>query len=136
MAQDLVLKVQYGEATLGTEPQPQELNTQVSGSLNNTAVKNALGAQIAVSTIKNVGQQLLGNIGNLTGDMRLQRDINLGMKLAGVVASFAINPLLGATAVVSEISGGVIQHFTAKRKNDLQANYLRKISGSTTNRSR
>ena len=68
MAEDLVLKVQYGEATLGTEPQPQELNTQLSGGINNSAIKNALGAQLAIDVVRNTGQQLIGNIGNLTGD--------------------------------------------------------------------
>lgn len=87
--------------------------------------------QLAVNTLKNVGYGMASRIGDITGDYQLQNQINNATKIIGIGIGFAINPIVGAASLATEIGFSVLDEYVTRRSANTQANYLKDITGTS-----
>ena len=136
MAEDLILRVQYGEATSATEPKPQQLNTQLSGATRNISLKNAAAMGVGISLAQSAGRQILGSIGDITGDQDLEKNLNMAAQVVGVGILAYSNPYTAAAAVGTMALTHVVKEVAATQRIKREANYYRRIAGNVTDGSR
>ena len=73
----------------------------------------AAGAQIVVQAIRNTVSTIGIRTGNVIRQERLERSLGFAAQAVGIAASFAVNPILGATAATNFITNSAIREYTA-----------------------
>lgn len=76
----------------------------------------------------------LNRIGDLTGNYQAQMNINNAMQIAQIGMAFIINPVAGAVSLASTLAFGVVDEYISRRNANIQASYLRDITGESASK--
>lgn len=123
-------------------PMEQPPSTAPDGNVNPTgaetgydasvSARGAAGLVLAVGALKRTGEGLVGSIGTLTGNSKLQRSVQTGLKASRWAFQISTGPVgivaVGTEVLVSEVSRGIE---VAQKNRDAQ--YQASLRGNVYN---
>jgi hypothetical protein len=130
----------YGNGDFQRNPQQvttqQPNNTQVGRGSLNLSTQNIVSLALLANTAKNVGNIGLGRIGELTGNMQIEKGIDfVGGALTTLIA-VSFSPGLAILNTVVQGISKVSDRFFESRKANTEARFYRRLQMGTTDNSR
>lgn len=136
MSRDLSIDVNVNPNGVAGPTQTRITETPQSTDIANRTARNAAVTAAIVQTAQrglNIG---LANIGELTGNKRLQRNLQTASSLA-VLGILAIkNPLTAAAFAAVDVGNAAISRAIQNRNQQLQVDYNRQLRLATFNNGR
>ena len=139
MAEDLTINVNInpnGQPTQTSSAPPETTATSPPVADKGLSLKNIAAIGLVANAGKQIFMSTLGQVGAITGNAQLQRDINKVTRLGGIAASFAINPLVGVLTLGTTIATEAITQGIKRRDENNAAEYYRNIQGIRSNKGR
>lgn len=128
------------DVNINPNDQPPSTATPIQEKPNITNTTPNLRKIAAIGLVANAGRQVfmstLGQVGTITGNQQLQRNINKITTLGGIAASFAVNPIVGTLTLTTTAITDSIQTAIKIRDENNSAEYYRRVSGTRTNKGR
>ena len=128
------------DVNINPNDQPSSTATPIQEKPNIANKTANLKTIAAVGLIANAGRQVfmstLGQVGTITGNQQLQRNINKITTLGGITAAFAVNPIVGTLTLTTTAITDSIQTAIKIRDENNSAEYYRRVSGTRTNKGR
>lgn len=128
------------DVNINPNDQPSATSTQIVEKPNMATrtpnVRQIASIGLLVNAGRQVGMTTLGNVGTITGNSQLQRRINRGLTVAGVGASFFVNPVVGAISLATTLGTDAFQTAIKIRNENNSAEYYRKVNGRRIDKGR
>jgi hypothetical protein len=131
----IIVKYEKGVSKSPTSAQYAKDNVKVSAERPEVKTekeqKHTISPALTAAKVLVVATKINGYIGELTENSVMQRRVQFGITNAGLIATTAINPVLGLTATAMYYGNAGINYGIRIYKENLSAGYMRQLSNGT-----
>lgn len=111
-------------------PDEQDTSENADNKAGGGDTTGKLVAAALVDMGKQYAMNAINQFGNFTGNTIAQERINLGIQIIASAATFAVNPIIGSIAVVSQLAINVTNNAIEMVKQNNEAELMRTRSGN------